>query len=68
MDANTGTRPSFLEGTEVASRPRQPGFEEQLPLLERDLELKKKLTIAIVVIFSVFFAGMLIGAAVGVFI
>jgi len=68
MESNTSTRPSFLEGTEVASRPRQPGFEEQLPLLERDLELKKKLMIALVVIFSVFAAAMQIGAAVGVFI
>lgn len=68
MEPNTGARPAFLEGTEVARRHTQPGFEEQLPLLERDLELKKKLGIALLVIFSVFLGGMLIGAGVGYFV
>lgn len=62
--------PGFREGTEVARySPRpQPGFDEQLPLLEKDMELKRKLTIALVVIFSVFVVGMLIGALLGYFV
>lgn len=68
MEAKSGARPAFLEGTEVARARRQPGFEEQLPLLERDLELKKKLGISLLVIFSIFFGGMLVGACVGYFI
>ena len=62
--------PGFLEGAEVARsrRTAQPGFEEQLPLLEKDLELKKKLTVALIVIFSVFIGGMIVGAVLGVFV
>jgi hypothetical protein len=62
--------PGFLEGTEVARARRlsQPGFDGQLSLLEKDMELKKKLTIALLVVFGLFFAGMLIGAALGVFV
>ncbi len=62
--------PGFLEGTEVARARRlsQPGFDGQLSLLEKDMELKKKLTIALLVVFGVFFAGMLLGAALGVFV
>ena len=62
--------PGFLEGTEVARarRLRQPGFDQQLPLLEKDMELKKKLTISLLVVFGVFFAGMALGAVLGVFV
>lgn len=64
------TGPDFLHGTEVARyRPvPQPGFEAQLSLLERDLELKKKLQIALIVIVSVFFAGLVAGAVMGIFV
>jgi len=64
------SKPGFLEGTEVArARPRiQPGFDEQLELLKRDAELKKKLAIALLVIFAVFLGGMAIGAVLGIFI
>ena len=64
------SKPGFLEGTEVArARSRiQPGFDEQLELLKTDAELKKKLSIALVVIFAVFFGGMALGAVLGIFI
>jgi hypothetical protein len=64
------TTPEFLEGAEVASarRRRQPGFAEQLPLLEQDLELKKKLTVAVTVIASVFLGGLVAGAVLGYFV
>jgi hypothetical protein len=64
------SKPGFLEGTEVARvRQRiQPGFDEQLELLKRDVELKKKLAIALLVIFAVFLGGMAIGALLGIFI
>ena len=64
------TRPGFIHGTEVAQskRRRQPGFEDQLPLLEREQGLKKKLTMALVVILSVFFTGMVLGAVLGIFV
>jgi hypothetical protein len=69
-ETTQNTTPGFLQGTEVARhRPvSQPGFDEQLPLLEKDLELKKKLYIALVVIFSVFIGGMILGAALGFFL
>ncbi len=68
-ETTQNTTPGFLQGTEVARyRPVQPGFDEQLPLLEKDLELKKKLYIALVVIFSVFIGGMILGAALGFFV
>jgi F0F1-type ATP synthase assembly protein I len=62
--------PGFLEGTEVARSKRinQPGFDEQLPLLERDKELKKKLAVAIIVISAVFLAGIIAGAILGIFV
>ncbi len=70
MEPSVGQAPGFLEGTEVARARRvsQPGFEEQMPLLERDIELKKKLTVALIVIFSVFFGGMIAGAVLGIFV
>jgi flagellar basal body-associated protein FliL len=46
----------------------QPGFELQLPLLEQEPEVKKKLWIALLVIFGVFLAGMMIGAILGIFV
>jgi hypothetical protein len=71
MDRVTdNSEPGFLEGTEVArARPRvQPGFDEQLQLLKSDAELKKKLTVAILVILGVFIAGIILGAVLGVFV
>jgi hypothetical protein len=64
------SKPGFLEGTEVArARPRvQPGFDEQLQLLKSDAELKKKLSVAILVILGVFVAGILLGAVLGIFV
>lgn len=61
--------PSFKVGREVAQarRVRQPGFEGQLSLLEPELELKKKLKIALMVILSVFFVGLITGAILGIF-
>lgn len=46
----------------------QPGFELQLPLLEQEPEVKKKLTVALLVIFGVFFGGMIAGAVLGIFV
>jgi hypothetical protein len=62
--------PGFLQGTEVASvNPvQQPGFELQLPLLEQEPEVKKKLGTALLIIFGVFFAGMILGAVLGIFV
>lgn len=70
MDETSTQTPGFLEGAEVARSRRlsQPGFEEQTPLLERDMELKKKLMVALIVIFSVFLGGMAAGAVLGVFV
>jgi len=64
------TRPGFIQGTEVACSKRytQPGFDGQLPLLERELGLKKKLMVAFLVISSVFLGGMIAGAAVRLFV
>jgi hypothetical protein len=64
------SKPGFLEGTEVArARPRvQPGFDEQLQLLKTDAELKKKIRVAILVIFGMFVAGIALGAVLGIFI
>jgi hypothetical protein len=64
------TVPGFLYGTEVArvNPMEQPGFELQLPLLEQEPEVKKKLAIALLVIFGVFLAGMIAGAILGIFI
>jgi hypothetical protein len=70
MGDNEGfQKPGFLHGSEVA-RPveTQPAFDEQLPLPGREQSLKKKLEVALIVIFSVFLAGMAAGAAVGYFI
>ena len=63
-------RPGFIHGTEVACSKRyaQPGFDGQLPLLERELGLKKKLMVALTVIFSVFLGGMIAGAVMGLFV
>ena len=68
--AGGGREPAFLVGTEVASarRLRQPGFDRQLSLLEQDYDLRNKLKIALIVIFSVFVAGIVVGAVVGVFV
>ena len=63
-------RPGFRQGTEVACSKRyaQPGFNGQLPLLERERGLKKKLMVALLVISSVFLGGMIVGAVVGLFV
>ncbi len=63
-------RPGFIQGTEVACSKRyaQPGFNGQLPLLEREQGLKKKLMVALIVICSVFLGGMIAGAVVGLFV
>ena len=62
--------PGFRYGTEVArANPvEQPGFEIQLPLLEQEPEVKKKLLIAMTVIFAVFLAGLIVGAVLVIFI
>lgn len=62
--------PGFIQGTEVArvNPVQQPGFELQLPLLEQEPEVKKKLATALLIIFGVFFAGMIIGAVLGIFV
>lgn len=64
------TPPGFLHGTEVAQsrRIRQPAFDQQLSLIERQQGLKKKLTVAVVVIVSVFLGGLVAGAVAGIFI
>ena len=48
MNEYEQNQPGFLQGTEVAqSEPgQQPGFELQLPLLEQEPEVRKKLMIA----------------------
>lgn len=70
MSATDETTPGFLQGTEVArANPmEQPGFELQLPLLEQEPEVRKKLMVALLVVFGVFLAGMAAGAVVGIFI
>lgn len=62
--------PGFLLGSEVArsARLRQPAFDEQLSLLEQQAELKKKIYLAVIVIASVFVAGMIAGAVLGIFV
>ncbi len=62
--------PGFLHGTEVARIDsfEQPGFELQLPLLEQEPEVKRKLKTALLTIFGVFFAGMIAGAILGIFV
>lgn len=64
------TRPGFIHGTEVACSKRyaQPGFDGQIPLMEREQGLKKKLTVALVVISSVFLGGMAAGVVLGLFV
>jgi len=63
-------RPGFIHGTEVARSRRyaQPGFNGQLPLLEREPGLRKKLAVAFIIIGSVFMGGMIAGAVAGLFI
>jgi len=63
-------QPGFLQGTEVArvDAMNQPGFELQLPLLEQEPAVKKKLGMALLIIFGVFLAGMILGAVLGIFI
>lgn len=71
MDSNENTpAPGFMYGAEVArmNSAEQPGFELQLPLLEQEPEVKKKLTVALLVIFGVFFGGMIAGAVLGIFV
>lgn len=70
MNETTEHAPGFLEGAEVARSKSlsQPGFEDQMPLLERDIELKKKLMVAFIVIFAVFLGGMAVGAVLGIFV
>jgi hypothetical protein len=70
MSTENKTQPGFLYGTEVArvNPVEQPGFELQLPLLEQEPEVKKKLLVAFMVIFGVFLAGMIIGAILGIFV
>lgn len=62
--------PGFLVGSEVARARHidQPGFEDQLSLLDRDRSLKRKLFIAVSVVMGVFIGGMIAGAIVGVWI
>ncbi len=62
--------PGFIHGAEVArvNPAQQPGFELQLPLLQQEPQVKRKLTTALLIIFGVFFAGMAVGAVLGIFI
>lgn len=71
MEGNENwTQPGFLHGTEVArvNSMQQPGFELQMPLLEQEPEVKQKLGMALLIIFGVFFAGLVVGAVLGIFI
>jgi len=70
MSTENRPQPGFLYGTEVArvNPGEQPGFELQLPLLEQEPEVKKKLAYALLIIFGVFLAGMILGAVLGIFI
>ena len=62
--------PGFLLGSEVAAsaRLRQPAFEGQLSLLEQQAEVRKKVYMALIVVASVFLAGMIAGAVLGIFV
>ncbi|MBU1671591.1 MAG: hypothetical protein KKF41_00420 [Actinobacteria bacterium] len=62
--------PGFLVGSEVARARHieQPGFEDQLSLLDRDQGLKRKVFIAMSVVLGVFIGGMIAGAVVGIWI
>jgi len=69
----TGERvesPTFLYGVEVATSKRFKFKESevQLSLLEQEEELRRKLFLAVLVVFSVFFAGLICGAILGFFI
>ena len=70
MNEYEKNQPGFLQGMEVArvNPVEQPGFELQLPLLEQEPEVKKKLLIAMTVILGVFIAGLIVGAVLGIFI
>lgn len=62
--------PGFLLGSEVAAsaRLRQPAFDGQLSLLEQQAEVRKKVYMALIVVTSVFLAGMIAGAVLGIFV
>jgi F0F1-type ATP synthase assembly protein I len=60
--------PFFREGTEVAKARRIRNTEGQLSLLAPEPDLRRKLLIATAVILSVFIAGMIVGALLGIFV
>jgi hypothetical protein len=51
-----------------ARRIDQPGFDGQMSLLGQDTALKRKVITALIIVMSVFVAGLIIGAVAGVFI
>jgi F0F1-type ATP synthase assembly protein I len=63
-----GDAPFFREGTEVAKARRYRNTEGQLSLLAPEPGLRRKVMIAAVVIASVFIAGMIAGAVLGIFV
>ena len=67
-DMEQGDAPFFREGAEVAKARRIRNTEGQLSLLAPEPDLRRKLIIAAVVILSVFVAGMIAGAVLGVFV
>jgi hypothetical protein len=60
------SEPYFKEGTEVAKARRLMNSEAQLSLLAPEPDLRRKLVIAAAVILSIFIAGMIFGAVLGI--
>jgi hypothetical protein len=69
-ETSDGGKMPFLLGTEVAHARRidQPGFDGQMSLLGQETALKRKVITAVIVIMSVFVAGLILGAVAGIFI
>jgi len=67
-DREQSGAPFFREGTEVAKARRVRSTEGQLSLLAPEADLRRKLLIATAVILSVFIAGMISGAVLGIFV
>ena len=70
MPETSGGKVPYLLGTEVAHARRidQPGFDGQMSLLGQETALRKKVITAVIVVLSVFVAGLMIGALAGYFI
>ncbi|MDD5748469.1 MAG: hypothetical protein PHP64_05435 [Actinomycetota bacterium] len=64
------SKPSFLEGEEVAvsKRLKLKDSGDQLPFPEEEQEVRKKFQVAILIVTSVFLVGIFTGVILGFFI